>query len=540
MALIPGGRLPGALVVDLFAGGGGASSGIARAIGRDPDIAVNHDRAAIAMHAANHPTTRHYCESVFKVVPRKVCRGLPVGLLWASPDCTHHSKAKGGKPRKKKIRGLAWVVCRWAKEARPGVICLENVEEFADWGPLGPDDRPDKARRGQTFRAWTRKLERYGYRVEHRILVAADYGAPTTRRRLFLVARRDGKPILWPEPTHGKGRRKPWRTAAEIIDWNLPCPSIFERKRPLAEATQRRIAHGVMRYVVEAARPFIVPVKTWGGGGNDPRSIDLPMRTVTANKRGEFAIVSPTLVQTSYGERPDRWRCVPCGYVYDRADLPVCGCVKCGSEADPVLMPGQAPRVPGLHKPLGTVVAQGQKHALVAALLTKHYGGVIGHEVTRPTSTVTAKDHHALTVAHLTKFQQNSVGQDLREPLHTVMAGATRFAEVRAFLVKSYGTSTAQPVDQPLGTVTSRDRFALVTVDGVDYAIADIGMRMLVPRELFNAQGFDRDYIIDPSLDGEPLTKTAQVEKAGNSVPPCMAEALVRANLAGGAAREAA
>jgi DNA (cytosine-5)-methyltransferase 1 len=496
LSLIPGGKLPGALVVDLFAGGGGASSGIARAIGRDPDIAVNHDRAAIAMHAANHPTTRHYCESVFKVEPRKVCRGLPVGLLWASPDCTHHSKAKGGKPRKKKIRGLAWVVTRWAKEARPGVICLENVEEFADWGPLGPDNRPDKARRGQTFRAWVRKLESYGYRVEHRILVAADYGAPTTRKRLFLVARRDGHPITWPVPTHGKGRSKPWRTAAEIIDWNLPCPSIFDRKKPLAEATQRRIAHGVMRYVVEAVRPFIVPVKTWGGGGNGPRSIDLPMRTVTASKRGEFAVVSPTLIQTSYGERP-----------------------------------GQSPRVPGLHKPLGTVVAQGQKHALVAALLTKHYGGVIGHGVDRPTSTVTAKDHHALTVAHLTKFQQNSVGQGLDEPLHTVLAGATRFAEVRAFLVKFYGQSTAQPMDVPLGTVTAKDRFALVTVDGVDYAIADIGMRMLVPRELFNAQDFDPDYIIDPVLDGKPLTKTAQVEKAGNSVPPCMAEALVRANV---------
>jgi DNA (cytosine-5)-methyltransferase 1 len=489
----------GELFVDLFAGGGGASSGVARAIGRDPDIAVNHDPAAIAMHQANHPGTRHFCESVFKVEPRETCGGRPVWGLWASPDCTHHSKAKGGKPRKKKIRGLAWVVVRWAREVRPQVIFLENVEEFADWGPLGPDDRPDKARRGKTFRAWVRKLERYGYKVEHRILVAADYGAPTTRRRLFLIARRDGLPIRWPEPTHGKCRARPWRTAAEIIDWSLPCPSIFERRKPLAEATLRRIALGVVRYVIEAKRPFIVPVTH----PRDARvhSIDEPVRTVTAANRGELALVAPTLVQTGYGERP-----------------------------------GQTPRVPGLDKPLGTVVACGAKHALVAALLTKHYGGVVGHGVERPLGTITTQDHHALTVAHLTKFYGTSTGALVDAPLPTVTAEGQHLAEVRAFLIKFYGTGTARPLDRPLDTITARDRFGLVTVDGDDYAIADIGMRMLSPRELFRAQGFDDDYIIDPVFmrgDGiaRPLTKTEQIAKAGNSVCPPVAEALVRANL---------
>lgn len=478
--------LGGALFVDLFAGGGGTSSGVARAIGRDPDIAVNHDAAAIAMHKANHPTTRHYCESVYRVDPRKVCEGRRVWGLWASPDCTHHSKAKGGKPVKKKLRGLAWVVCRWAREVRPQIIFLENVEEFADWGPLGPDNRPDKTRKGKTFRAWVRKLESYGYHVEHRILVAADFGAPTTRKRLFVIARRDGQPIRWPEPTHGKGRSKPWRTAAEIINFSLPCRSIFERKRPLAEATLRRIAFGVMRYVVEARRPFVVP----HDGG----------------------LAGATLIQTSYGERR-----------------------------------GQAPRVPGLHKPIGTIVAGGVKHALVAALLTKHFGGVhptgapkaYGADLRNPLPTVTARDHNALTAVHLTKFQQNSTGQGLDEPLHTVMAGATRFGLVAAFLVKYYGTGTARPLTEPLGTVTTKDRFALVMVDGVPYAISDIRMRMLVARELFRGQGFDDDYVIDPLVDGEPITQEQQIEKAGNAVPPVWPEVLVRANLPARAARAA-
>lgn len=492
------------LVVDLFAGGGGASEGIKAALGRDPDIAINHDPAAVAMHAANHPTTTHYCESVFKVAPRDAVGGRPVALLWASPDCTHFSKSKGGKPRSKKIRGLAWVVIRWARDVRPRVIALENVEEFADWGPLGPDNLPDRARAGKTFRAWKRKLEGYGYQVEHRILVAADYGAPTTRKRLFVVARRDGEPIRWPDPTHAKEPRRglrPWRTAAEILDWTLPCPSIFERARPLAEATLRRIALGVRRYVIEAARPFIIPVTH----PRDARvhSIDEPVRTVTAANRGELSLVVPTLVTTGHGERE-----------------------------------GQAPRVPGIEKPLGTVVATAQNHALVAALLTKHYGSpphrmrAIGSSLEAPVPTVTAQDHNALTVAHLTKFYgECRDGADVRDPLPTITAGGQHLAEVRAFLVKYYGTGTAPPIDEPLDTVAARDRFGLVTIDGEDYAIADIGMRMLAPRELFRAQGFRDDYVIDLIHEGRPLTKTEQIAKAGNSVAVPCAEAIVRANV---------
>lgn len=441
------------LVVDLFAGGGGASEGIARALGRHPDIAINHDPAAVAMHAANHPTTTHYCESVFKVQPRDAVGGRPVGLLWLSPDCTHFSKSKGGKPRKKKIRGLAWVAVRWARDVAPRVICLENVEEFADWGPLGPDNLPDRARAGKTFRAFCSKLRRYGYEVEHRILVAADYGAPTTRKRLFLVARRDGQPISWPEPTHGKGRARPWRTAAEVIDWSIPCPSIFGRTKPLADATLRRIVAGVRRYILGAARPFLV--KFYGTSTAAP--LDAPLHTVTAGG-WKFGLAAPTLVQTGYGERE-----------------------------------GQAPRALDLGRPLGTVVAGGAKHGLVAAMLTKHYGGVVGHELTRPAGTITTQDHHALTVARL----------------------------------------EAEPVDRARDVAALLGEPAPVSlvVDGDRYVLADLGMRMLAPRELFRAQGFGDHYVIDPLFEGKPLTKTAQIAKAGNSVPPPMSEAIVRANV---------
>lgn len=484
--------------MDLFAGGGGASEGISRALGRHPDIAVNHDPAAIAMHRANHPTTVHFCESVFKVTPRDVVGGRPVGFLWASPDCTHHSKAKGGKPRKKKIRGLAWVIARWAKEVRPRVIAMENVEEFQDWGPLGPDDMPDKARAGQTFRAFVRKLESYGYVVEHRVLVAADYGAPTTRKRLFLIARRDGASITWPSATHAKGAsgRRAWRTAAECIDFSLPCPSIFERARPLAEATQRRIAAGIRRYVIEAPQPFIVPLTHQKSPGR-VHSIDDPMRTITAAHRGELALVTPTLVQTGYGERE-----------------------------------GQAPRALDLRRPLGTVVAGAVKHALVVSFLTKHYGGVVGHELERPLGTVTTQDHHSLTAAWLVSHYGESVGRSLDAPAPTVTAGGGgHHGLVRAFLVKYYGTGAPQPIGRPLDTVTTRDRFGLVTVEGRDYEIADIGMRMLVPRELFRAQGFGDHYVIDPAFNGKPLTKTEQIAKAGNSVCPPLSEAITRANV---------
>lgn len=427
------------LVVDNFAGGGGASLGIEMALGRSPDIAVNHDPEAVALHAENHPATRHLCESVWDVDPEEVTDGRRVALAWFSPDCTHFSKAKGGKPRSKKIRGLAWVVIRWAKAVRPRVIILENVEEFRTWGPLLDDGQPCPQRRGATFRRWICDLEACGYQVEVRELRACDFGAPTTRKRLFVIARSDGQPISWPAATHGAGAAQEHRTAAECIEWSVPCPSIFERKRPLAENTMRRIARGVQRFAIDAERPFIAP---------------------------GAAAISPTLIQTGYGERR-----------------------------------GQAPRVPGLHRPLGTVVAGGVKHALVAAFLSKHYGGNYtgaGVALDGPLHTVTAVDHHALVSAFLTKYYGEGTGQELAAPMHTV---------------------------------TAKHRFGLVAVCGHRYAIRDIGMRMLIPRELFRAQGFPDSYRIDIGLGGKMLTKTAQVRMAGNSVCPPIAAALVRANV---------
>lgn len=585
------------MIVDLFAGGGGASTGIELAVGRHVDVAVNHDREAISLHQANHPQTRHFCSDVFEVDPVTVTDGMPVGLLWASPDCKHFSKAKGGKPVSKKIRSLAWVVIKWAKAVRPRVICLENVEEFQTWGPLADDGRPCPLRKGDTFRAWKQQLQALGYTVEHRELRACDYGAPTIRKRLFLVARCDGQPIVWPTPTHAQPDKhgkvpagmKPWRTAADCIDWSIPAPSIFERSKPLADATCRRIAKGVMRYVVDAAQPFIVPATpmkapflTEHANASSQRTFraDEPLRTQVAQvKGGHFALAVPTLIQTGYGERP-----------------------------------GQAPRVPGLEKPLGTVVA-GQKHALVSAFMAKHYTGVVGSDLADPLATVTCSDHHSLITAHVTKFRASSVGSAADEPVHTITAGGeaarpstgnvmglvtanlvhmghgeqcskgkprwsdgTRdvsaplntvtassvsaalvtshmvklrgdnvgaatdepvhtvsaqglhHGEVRAFMVKYYGTDQDPAMGDPLHTVTTKDRFRLVTIKGQAYAIVDIGLRMLAPRELYRAQGFPESYIIDRGVAGEPITKTAQVRMCGNSVCPPLARALVTSN----------
>ena len=364
------------LVVDNFAGGGGASSGIERALGRPVDIAINHDPEAVAMHTANHPQTRHYCENVWDVKPVEVTAGQPVGLAWFSPDCKHHSKAKGGKPVEKRIRGLAWVALRWVATVQPRILMLENVEEFVSWGPLTPEGRPCPRRKGREFNAFCNALRRHGYKVEHRELRACDYGAPTSRKRLFLIARRDGQPIVWPTPTHGKpgsaevkaGQRKPWRTAAECIDWSIPCPSIFERSKPLAEATLRRVARGIERYVVNAAKPFIVRIgQTGHGDAGKVRGLGEPVSTVTT--KAEHLLVSPTLVQTGYGERQ-----------------------------------GQQPRALDIEAPLGTIVAGAAKHALVSAFLAKHYTGVVGSDMRQPIGTVTSVDHHSLVHAFLVKF----------------------------------------------------------------------------------------------------------------------------------------
>lgn len=643
------------IIVDNFAGGGGASTGIEMALGRCVDVAINHDAEAIQMHSMNHPQTRHYCESVWDVDPLEVTQGRPVGLGWFSPDCKHFSKAKGGKPREKRIRGLAWIVLRWVALVRPRVIMLENVEEFRTWGPLLESGQPCPKRKGKTFKSFIHQLQEKGYRVEHRELRACDFGAPTIRKRLFLIARCDGQPIVWPSPTHGaptspevlSGVLKPWRTAAECIDWSIPCPSIFERARPLAEATMKRIARGIRRYVVDAADPFIVkcnhtsnrtvydcfrgssihePLKTVTAShgmavamphvtkfraGAVGSSLDEPLHTVTAGgeqarpgtgnamgvvvpyltehangstqrnfpadeplrtqcaevKGGHFAVVAPTLIQVGYGERK-----------------------------------GQAPRALDLARPLGTVTAQGGKHALVSAFMAKHYGGGYegaGAPLGGPSHTITTADHHALVTAHLmtnttghsgaaadtpvptlttgaqqglisaqlvgcggragqsrprdvaepaqtltakadsclvtsnlVKLRGQCTGSAAEEPVATVTASGTHVGEVRAFLVKYYGQGGQdQDARDPMHTIPTKDRLGLVTVAGQEYQIADIGMRMLEPHELYAAQGFPADYIIAPTINGRRLPKHAQVRMCGNSVCPPLAAALVRANL---------
>lgn len=505
------------LVVDLFAGGGGASLGMEQALGRPVDIAVNHDRLAVAQHQANHPDTRHFCESVFKVEPARVTGNWPVGLLWASPDCTHHSKAKGGKPVKKQIRGLAWVVVKWARRCRPRCIMLENVEEFRDWGPLDETGRPCKRRKGQQFDAWVHQIERLGYRVEYRLLRACDYGAPTIRRRLFLIARRDGRTIQWPQPTHGpanspgvrKGRLKPYRAAAECIDWSIPCPSIFERPRPLAENTLRRIARGVQRFVLECPEPFIVP----GAGckhANTPSRGNDPARWQCA--AGEhYGLPTPG----SFGGLENREEVIAKPPTYS-----VPWFIPRHGERD-----GQDPRTRSVEQPMPTVTGTGNGASLVAAFLEQANTGMVGHDARKPLSTIVGKGcTQRLVQAHL---HQGGVTPD----------GGSHAGLVAALMAPYYGSGsgeTGRDLRDPAPTVTSRDRLQLVTVriDGEDYVLSDIGMRMPQPRELYRAQGFPDEYVIDRGPGGEPITKTAQVRMVGNSVCPPVAEALVAANFA--------
>lgn len=486
------------LVVDNFAGGGGASTGIEAGIGRPVDIAINHDPVALAVHRMNHPESEHHTSDVWDIHPHKVTHGQPIGLAWFSPDCKHFSKAKGGKPVSKKIRGLAWVVVRWAASVKPRVIMLENVEEFQDWGPLDKaTNMPCTKRRGQTFKSWVTQLRNLGYNIEWKQLRGCDYGAPTIRKRLFVIARRDGRPIVWPKPSHGAGL-KPFRTAAECIDWSIPCPSIFGRKKPLAEKTLRRIAHGVVRYVIEAEQPFIIPV-THAGGYNRGHGLDEPFNTVTAAPRGEMALISPTFVSTRNGERK-----------------------------------GQAPRVRGPQEPFWTVTAAGSQQAVCAAFL-KHYGGVVGQEAEKPLGTITASDSNALMTASIVGVggrMGQSPPRSVESPYHTVTT-KNDSALVSAFLLKYYGTDQDPRLDQSMHTITTKARMGLITVNiqGEPYVITDIGMRMLQPRELFRAQGFPEDYVIDGLRDdGKPITKTEQVRLCGNSVNPQIAEALVRAN----------
>lgn len=547
------------LIVDLFAGGGGASVGIEMATGRQVDVAINHDPDAVSLHRANHPQTRHLTSDVFEVDPRSVAQGRPIGLLWASPDCTFYSKARGGKPirsEEKKRRALAWVVTRWAGQVQPRVIILENVEEFADWGPLvarrdpktgrvkkrdgtvaEPGERvpveeqslvPCPERSGKRFRAWIRSLEEHGYEVDWKELRACDFGAPTIRKRLFLIARCDGEPIVWPEASHGPGTGRSYRTAAECIDWSEPMCSIFATpeeakqwgremrdrghrvgtpRRPLAENTMARIARGVKRYVLDNPEPFVLPIQNYGWGDRNA-SLEDPLRTVTAKPSGGgFALVAPTLAQTGYGERK-----------------------------------GQKPRALDLEEPLGTVVGGGNKHALVAAYLAKHFTGVDGVSLDQPAPTVTTIDHNSLVAAHLTHFQSgdpNGGDGDPEEPLRTVLQ-KTKAGLVYAFIQKYYSQGVGSELDEPTPTVTTKDRMGLVTVhvEGEPFIIVDIALRMLQPRELYRAQGFPDSYRIERGADGDRLTKTTQVRMVGNSVCPPLAASLVKANVPALVARD--
>lgn len=574
----------GELVVDNFAGGGGASTGIELATGYSVDIAINHDPEAIKMHKANHPYTKHYCEDVWQVDPVKACNGHPVGLAWFSPDCKHFSKAKGGKPKDKFIRGLAWVACRWAGLVRPRVIMLENVEEFKTWGPLNRGHHPIKSKQGKTFEKFVKQLTDLGYEVQFKELVAADYGAPTMRKRFFMVARCDGRPIVWPKPTHAPadseevktGLLKPYVGAYTQLDFSLPCPSIFDTSeeikkkygiravRPLAPKTMERIARGLKKFVLENPEPFIIQCNH--GGERRPNDIREPMPTITG-KHG-YGIVEPYLVQIGQT-----------GFVADRSkDVrePLTTIVSKNEHCliEPKLAPYMGTNTtnhPGgnCKEPIHTITTGNQqclitptliqysetrdnsitgqhikdpimsvdgsnRYGLVTSFLHKYYDGGYkgaGESVENPLPTVTAWDHNSMVTANLIQMNNHCDGRDIREPIPTITAGDGHFGEVRAFLIKYYGQGTGQDVKDPLDTVTAQDRFGLVTINGTDYQIVDIGLRMLEPRELYGCQGFPDDYIIDHDYTGKTYPRSEQVRRCGNAVCPPIPAALVRANL---------
>lgn len=539
----------GELIVDNFAGGGGASTGIELATGKSVDIAINHDPEAIRMHKANHPNTKHYCEDVWQVDPVKACKGHPVGLAWFSPDCKHFSKAKGGKPKDKFIRGLAWVACRWAGLVRPRVIMLENVEEFKTWGPLNRGHHPIKAKQGKTFGKFVQQLQDLGYEVQFRELVAADYGAPTMRKRFFMIARCDGYPIIWPEPTHAPrdsedvkaGLLKPYVGAYTQIDFSRPCPSIFDTAqeikekygiravRPLASKTMERIARGLKKFVLDNPEPFIIQCNH--GGKRRPNDIREPMPTITG-KHG-YGIVEPTLTPYMGTNTTNH----PGGNCKDPIHTITTGNQQClitptliqyHSETAKREVRGQT-----IEDPIMTVDGS-NRYGLVTSFLHKYYDGGYkgaGDSVENPLPTVTAWDHNSVVTANLIQMNKNCYGRDIADPLPTITAGDGHFGEVRAFLIKYYGNGSAEDVTEPLDTITSRDRFGLVTIQGVDYQIVDIGLRMLEPRELYGCQGFPDDYIIDHDFEGHTYPRSEQVRRCGNSVCPPLPAAMVRSNL---------
>ena len=570
------------IIVDNFAGGGGASTGIELASGRPVAIAINHDPDAILLHKTNHPYTTHLQASVWDVDPVEVCGGRPVGLAWFSPDCKHFSKAKGAALVDRNIRGLAWIVLRWAALVRPLVIMLENVEEFQTWGPVRKG-KPVKSKAGQTFRKWKQQLSDLGYTIDHRELVAADYGAPTTRKRFVLVARCDGKPIRWPERTHAprdseevkSGKCLPWRSAAEIIDWTIPGYSIFESKqkimeqygvkvvRPLAENTMRRVIRGVDKFTIRSGKPFIIQQKF----NNQAQDISRPLTTVTAVGAHELCnpVMAPfTLSNTGGSTGADAGNPVHTirtagGQVLASASLMSIGQTGGGDRIRDVREPAPTTvskqeacmvsanliqyhteqsenvRAAGLGAPINTVDAS-NRYGLTCANLVEYYGNGVPLDISEPMHTVTAHDREALTAAHIVEFKGQDIGQSVTAPLRTITSSAGEFAECRAVLVKSGGSFGHWPeirelLNRHCGYALPEDGVIMLLIGGVYYYIADITLRMLTPRELYNAMGFPTDYIIDHDYMGNAYGKTKQVARCGNAVCPSLAEAMVRANL---------
>ncbi|WP_237398977.1 DNA cytosine methyltransferase [Rhodovulum sulfidophilum] len=622
------------MIIDSFAGGGGASTGIEMALGRSPDVAINHSGPALALHEANHPETLHLNSNIWDADPLSVTGGRHVGLLWASPDCKHFSKAKGAALCDRNIRDLAWVVVRWAEEARPDVICMENVEEFVTWGPVGEDGRPIREFAGMTYELWVKRLRKAGYKVKWRELRACDYGAPTIRKRWFCVARRDGRPIAWPAPTHGdpaspavrKGRLLPWRAAADCIDWSLPCPSIFDSSaeimarhglravRPLAKNTLARIARGMRRYVLEAERPFIVNL-THGARTED---LARPLRTITGANRGEKALVAPSLTRFNGGATgADLREPMPTVTANSWIKRPG-GAMPLGIVTPHLLsLKGSARRDGAATAPHPTVLAGGGHSAVVAPVLTyaQQGGGNRSAEAPHHTICASKKDQNSLLAATMIHVgngerpgqapraldigaplntvvaggvkhypvaaflaQQNTghVGRDARAPMSTILKEGCHQTPVAAWFAKYYGTGDGARMDAPCHTVTVKDRlghmqadlaappfapeheararevaeflrahgawdggeFVTLEIDGQSFVVIDIGMRMLSPRELFNAQGFPPDYVIEGAwegLDGDaptfrPFSKDVQISCCGNSVCPPVAAAIIAAN----------
>lgn len=572
------------IIVDNFAGGGGASTGIELAAGRPVTIAINHDPDAILMHKTNHPYTAHYQASVWDIDPREVCQGRPVGLAWFSPDCKHFSKAKGGKPVDKNIRGLAWIVLRWAGTVAPRVIMLENVEEFQTWGPVRRG-RPIKSRAGQTFRRFIDQLEGLGYAVEWRELVAADYGAPTTRKRFFLIARRDGRPIVWPEPTHAPadspavkaGKKLPWRSAAEIIDWRLPCPSIFDTReairekyglsaqRPLRPNTMRRVIRGVDKFSIKAPDPFLVvvnhavgfrgqgvaePLQTvtakHGYGVASPvmapltvtnttnstgADVSNPVHTVTT--AGNQMLITPAMIQY-HTEQSEKVR----GQDVTEPIMTVDASNRYGlAVASMVKYYGNDQHGQKINVPLHTVTAK-DREGVTLASLSKYYGGVVGAKASDPLPTVTAVDHNALQTCHMVKMKGTNLGGPMSEPVQTITAGGGHFGVVITVVDKAerdadlkHWPEIRDLLNTYCGYRLGPEDVILFEIGGVAYFMADIGLRMLTPRELYMANGFPPDYKIDRDYTGTVYPKTKQVARCGNAVPPPFATALVRANL---------